>query len=49
VTTPPSSPSTSPADFDEGHVFHLKDGKCAELWAVPQDPYAIDDFFSGVT
>ena len=33
-------------DFDEAHIFHLEDGKVREMWAVPQDPYAVDAFFA---
>lgn len=34
-------------DFDEAHVWHVRDGKAIEMWAVPKDPYAIDEFFAG--
>ena len=33
-------------EFDEAHVFHLDDGKVAEMRAVPQNPYAVDAFFA---
>lgn len=28
------------------HVFHLRDGKLAELWIHPLDQYAIDEFWA---
>lgn len=33
-------------DFDEAHVWHVRDGRATELWAVPKDPYEVDDFFA---
>ncbi|HEX6393411.1 MAG TPA: nuclear transport factor 2 family protein [Acidimicrobiales bacterium] len=34
-------------DFDEAHVWHVRDGKAVEMWAVPKDPYTVDEFFAG--
>ena len=28
------------------HVFHVRDGKLAELWIHPLDQYAIDEFWA---
>jgi hypothetical protein len=28
------------------HVFHVRDGKLAELWVHPEDQYAVDEFWS---
>jgi ketosteroid isomerase-like protein len=33
-------------DFDEAHVWHISNGVTTEMWAVPVDPYAVDDFFA---
>ncbi|HET6874107.1 MAG TPA: nuclear transport factor 2 family protein [Acidimicrobiales bacterium] len=33
-------------DFDEAHVWHIRDGQTTEMWAVPVDPYAVDEFFA---
>lgn len=27
-------------------VFHIRDGKAAEIWVQPGDQYALDEFFS---
>jgi ketosteroid isomerase-like protein len=34
-------------DFDEAHVWHIRDGVATEMWGVPKDPYAVDEFFAG--
>jgi ketosteroid isomerase-like protein len=34
-------------DFDEVHVWHIRDGQTTEMWVVPKDPYEVDDFFAG--
>jgi len=33
-------------DFDEAHIWQVRDGKTIEMWAVPIDPYAVDEFFA---
>jgi ketosteroid isomerase-like protein len=33
-------------DFDEAHVWHIRDGVATEMWAIPKDPYAVDEFFA---
>lgn len=33
-------------DFDEVHVWHVRDALATEMWAVPKDPYSVDEFFS---
>jgi ketosteroid isomerase-like protein len=33
-------------DFDEAHVWHIRDGKVKEMWAVPKNPYEVDEFFA---
>jgi hypothetical protein len=33
-------------DFDEAHIWHVRDGVATELWAVPKDPYEVDEFFA---
>jgi ketosteroid isomerase-like protein len=33
-------------DMPEAHVFHYKDGKVAEFWALEQDQAAADKFWS---
>jgi len=33
-------------DFDEAHVWHIRGGKAKDMWAVPKDPYAVDEFFA---
>ena len=32
--------------FDEAHVWHVRDGQMTEMWAIPQDPYVVDEFFA---
>ena len=32
--------------FPEVHVWHVKDGLMTEMWAIPQDPYPIDEFLA---
>ena len=32
---------------DEAHVLHLRDGQVTDLWDVPEDVQAHDDFFDG--
>ena len=34
-------------DFDEAHIWHIRDGMATEMWGVPKDPYTVDDFFVG--
>ena len=34
-------------DFDEAHIWHVRDGVATEMWAVPKDPYEVDAFFAG--
>jgi ketosteroid isomerase-like protein len=36
-------------DFDEAHVWHVRDGRAIEMWAVPKDPYEVDDFFAAAS
>lgn len=33
-------------DLDSAHMFHLKDGKVTEFWALATDPQAEDAFWS---
>ena len=33
-------------DFDEAHVWHVRDGVVTEMWGVPKDPYEVDEFFA---
>ena len=33
-------------DFDEAHIWHVRDGQVTEMWAVPKDPYEVDAFFA---
>lgn len=33
-------------DFDEAHIWHVSDATATELWAIPKDPYEVDDFFA---
>lgn len=35
-------------DFDEVHVWHIRDGQTTEMWAVPKNPYEVDEFFVGI-
>lgn len=28
------------------HVWHMRDGKATEFWAVPLDPYGTDEFWA---
>jgi len=34
--------------FNETHVWHIRDGLAVEMWAIPVDPYAVDEFFAAV-
>ena len=34
-------------DFDEAHIWHITDGVATEMWAVPKNPYEVDEFFAG--
>jgi ketosteroid isomerase-like protein len=36
-------------EFDEAHVWHVVDGRVTQMWAVPVDPYEVDDFFAAVS
>jgi ketosteroid isomerase-like protein len=33
-------------DFDEAHIWRVQDGLVTQIWALPKDPYAVDDFFA---
>jgi uncharacterized protein len=33
-------------DFDEAHIWHVRGGHTIEMWAVPNDPYTVDEFFA---
>jgi ketosteroid isomerase-like protein len=33
-------------DGNEAHVFNMKDGRVTDFWALAEDRYAQDDFFS---
>ena len=33
-------------DFDEAHIWHVREGQATEMWAVPKDPYEVDAFFA---
>ena len=33
-------------DMPVVHVWHVREGKLAELWIHPQDQYAIDEFWA---
>ena len=33
-------------DFDEAHIWHVSDATATELWAIPKDPYEVDEFFA---
>ena len=33
-------------DFDEAHVWHVSDEMVREMWAVPKNPYEVDEFFA---
>ena len=33
-------------DFDEVHVWHVRDDVVTEMWAIPKDPYEVDAFFA---
>lgn len=35
-------------DFDEVHVWHIRDDQTTEMWAVPKNPYEVDEFFVGI-
>ena len=32
--------------WDQANVYHLRNGKMAEVWALLTDPWAVDEFFS---
>ena len=42
-----SRPDGASIDLDEVHVLHLRDGKITDLWDLPSDAKAHDDFFDG--
>jgi len=42
-----SRPDGASLDLDEVHVLSLRDGKVTDLWDLPEDPQAHDDFFDG--
>src|SRR5947209_17640969 len=31
--------------FDEVHIFNVANGLLKQMWAVPYDPYEVDEFF----
>jgi uncharacterized protein len=37
---------SSHLDFDEAHIWHIRDGVATEMWGVPRDPYEVDEFFA---
>lgn len=42
-----SRPDGATLDLDEVHVLRLRDGKITDLWDLPEDGQAHDDFFDG--
>jgi hypothetical protein len=32
--------------WNQANVYHLRNGKMAEAWALPTDPWALEEFFS---
>ena len=42
-----SRPDGASIDLDEVHVLSLRDGKVTDLWDLPEDAKAHDDFFDG--
>ena len=42
-----SRPDGATIDVDEVHVLRLRDGKVTDLWDLPDDFQAHDDFFDG--
>jgi ketosteroid isomerase-like protein len=42
-----SRPDGASLDLDEVHVLRLRDGKVLDLWDLPEDIQAHDDFFDG--
>ena len=42
-----SRPDGASIALDEVHVLRLRDGKVADLWDLPEDIQAHDDFFDG--
>ena len=42
-----SRPDGATLDVDEVHVLRLRDGKVVDLWDLPEDIQAHDDFFDG--
>ena len=42
-----SRPDGASLDVDEVHVLRLRDGKVLDLWDLPDDIQAHDDFFDG--
>lgn len=40
-------PDGAALDVDEVHVLRLRDGKVVELWDLPEDIQAHNDFFDG--
>ncbi len=42
-----SRPDGASLSVDEAHVLNLRDGQVTDLWDVPEDVQAHDDFFDG--
>ncbi len=42
-----SRPDGASIALDEVHVLRLRDGKVVDLWDLPEDHQAHDDFFDG--
>jgi len=42
-----SRPDGASIELDEVHVLRLRDGKVLDLWDLPEDIEAHDDFFDG--
>lgn len=42
-----SRPDGASLSMDEVHVLRMRDGKLLDLWDVPEDVTAHDDFFDG--
>jgi ketosteroid isomerase-like protein len=42
-----SRPDGATLDVDEVHILRIRDGKITDLWDVPADGRAHDDFFDG--
>jgi hypothetical protein len=42
-----SRPDGASIALDEVHILRLRDGKVLDLWDLPEDIQAHDDFFDG--